>query len=238
MNHSPATATPHLLLVEDDPVSAAFLAGAAADFPARVRVAGSLAEADAACAAGAFDLLLFDANLPDGRGEDLLRSLRERGIATIALAHTADTDAQLHARLLAAGFADVLRKPIGVAELHAALRRHLPAGQRPCWDDAGALAALGQPAHVAALRDLFLQELPEQRRRIVEAAGRGDEAGLRGELHRLVASCGFVGAARLGDAVRRLRIAPLEGDALRALETAIDELLVGAEAPPTDTPVL
>src|SRR5690606_13962467 len=241
MNHSPATATPHLLLVEDDPVSAAFLAGAAADFPARVRVAGSLAEADAACAAcaaGAFDLLLLDANLPDGRGEDLLRSLRERDIATIALAHTADTDAQLHARLLAAGFADVLRKPIGVAELHAALRRHLPADQRPCWDDAGALAALGQPAHVVALRDLFLQELPEQRRRIVEAAGRGDEAALRAELHRLVASCGFVGAARLGGAALRLRVGPSEGGALRAPDKGIDELLVGAEGAPTDTPVL
>ena len=233
MNHSPATDAPHLLLVEDDPASAAFLAGAAADLPARVSVAGSLAEANAACATGAFDLLLLDANLPDGHGGDLLHSLRGRGIATVALAHTADTEARMHAQLLAAGFAEVLCKPIGMAELHAALRRHLPTGQRPCWDDADALAALGQQAHVAALRELFLQELPEQRRRIVEAAGQGDEAGLRAELHRLVASCGFVGAARLGDAVRVLRDAPLDCDALRALESAVDALQAGAEAPPT-----
>jgi len=144
MNHSPAPALPRLLLVEDDLVNAAFLAGASAALPAEVVQAGSLAEAEAACRDADFDLFLLDANLPDGRGEDLLRSLRGAGITSVALAHTADVDDALHTRLLAAGFVAVLRKPLSVATLHAALRRWLPAAEtpRPCWDDAAALAAL------------------------------------------------------------------------------------------------
>ena len=229
MNPSPAPppTAPRLLLVEDDPVNAAFLAGAAAALPADVVQAACLAEAEAACRAGAFDLFLFDANLPDGRGEDLLRALRGAGIATVALAHTADLTPDQHARLRAAGFAEVLHKPLPVAALHAALRRALPAhaGARPCWDDAAALAALGgQPAHVQALRAMFLAELPGQRLRIAEGITSGNLAMVRGELHRLVASCGFVGAARLGDAVRALQAAPLDPVALQAFTAAIDAL--------------
>ncbi|WP_028839432.1 Hpt domain-containing response regulator [Thermomonas fusca] len=230
MNHSPAPALPRLLLVEDDLVNAAFLAGASAALPAEVVQAGSLAEAEAACRGADFDLFLLDANLPDGRGEDLLRSLRGAGITSVALAHTADVDDALHTRLLAAGFVAVLRKPLSVATLHAALRRWLPAAEtpRPCWDDAAALAALGgQAAHVQALRGMFLDELPAQRGRIALAVADGDAATIRAELHKLVASCGFVGAARLGDAVQAMRAAPLEAEALRALDAAVAELLPG-----------
>ena len=239
MNRSPApsAAPPRLLLVEDDPVNAACLAGAAAALPAHVVQAACLAEAEAACRAGSFDLFLFDANLPDGRGEDLLRALREAGIGTVALAHTADLDPDQHARLRAAGFAEVLRKPLPVATLHAALRRALPTPipAPPCWDDAAALAALGgQPAHVQALRAMFLAELPGQRLRIAEGLTTGDLAVVRGELHRLVASCGFVGAARLGDAVRGLQADPLDPGALAALTTAIDALLAPGPAAPTE----
>ena len=226
MNHPPADLA-QLLLLEDDPTSAAFLEGVCAALPALPVTAASLAEAEQACLAQAFDLFLFDANLPDGRGEDLLRALRGTGIATVALAHTADLTPDQHARLRAAGFAEVLHKPLPVAALHAALRRALPANAaaRPCWDDAAALAALGgQPAHVQALRAMFLAELPGQRLRIAEGITSGNLAMVRGELHRLVASCGFVGAARLADAVRALQAAPLDPVALQAFTAAIDAL--------------
>lgn len=232
MNQSPAH-LPKLLLVEDDPTSATFLSAAAAALPSLPVTASSLAEAGQACRAQAFDLFLFDANLPDGRGEDLLRTLREGGVDTVALAHTADLDAHAHARLLAAGFAEVLGKPLGVGELHAALRRHLPQAALTPWDEAVALAALGgQPAHVQALRAMFLEELPGQRERIVHAAIHADIATLRGELHKLAASCGFVGAARLGNAVRALQAALNDRNALHALELAIAEVLAAKPAPP------
>ena len=233
MNHSPAD-IPRLLLVEDDPTSAAFLSAAAAALPALPVTAASLADAERVSLDQAFDLFLFDANLPDGRGEDLLRALRERGIDTVALAHTADLGADMHARLLAAGFAEVLRKPLGMGDFHAALRRHLPARLQPCWDDAAALAALGgRDAHVQALRNLFLTELPQQRDRIVHAATHADISALRAELHKLSASCGFVGAARLGAAVQALQAALTDRTALRALERAVAEILA---AKPTAKP--
>lgn len=218
---------PCLLLVEDDPVSAAFLRDAAAALPARVVGAGTLAEAMAEAAATRFDLWLVDANLPDGRGESLLQALRARGDATPALAHTAAADAPMRERLLAAGFADVLCKPIGVPDLHAALLRHLPGTPgAPAWDDAAARAALGgEQAHVDALRALFLQELPGQRERIKAAAGTGDHAAMREALHRLVASCGFVGAARLAEAVQALQASPGDADRLQRFDAAAGALL-------------
>lgn len=224
-------ARPRLLLVEDDPVSAAFLREAASSLPADVDVAGSVAEALACASAQHHDLYLFDANLPDGRGEILLRQLRELGLATPALAHTAAREEALRERLLAAGFAGVLRKPLGVAELHDALRYHLNVpppgcGKLPSWDDDAALLALGgQQAHVDALRGLFLKELPGQRQRIEAASLQGDEAAIRAELHRLVASCGFVGASRLAATVRELQAAPLDAAALQRFCFAMDDLI-------------
>ncbi|TCT24435.1 Hpt domain-containing response regulator [Thermomonas haemolytica] len=228
---TPAAPAPRLLLVEDDPASAAFMAAVASAQPAQVHLVANIADGESACALQAFDLLLVDANLPDGRGEHLLRLLRERGLVTAALAHTADPDPTLHARLREAGFAEVLLKPITAAALREALRRHLPGARPADWDDAAALAALGgEAAHVQALRTLFLAELPQQRQRIVHAATHADISSLRAELHRLVASCGFVGAAKLGSAVRALQESLLDAAALRAVEAAIDELLLAPAA--------
>lgn len=229
MNPGPATALPHVLLVEDDPVSAAFLRDAASALPAKVQVAGSLAEARRAIAATDFDLWLIDANLPDGRGESLLEETGN-GAITSALAHTAASDGVVREHLLTVGFLDVLCKPLGVAELHAALRRHLPLrvhrvadAALPDWNDAGALAALGEVAHVEALRQLFRQELPAQRMRIATAGS--DVAAMQADLHRLAASCGFVGADRLRDAVRSLIANPADPDAMLAFVTAADGLI-------------
>ena len=230
MNPSPSDSLPRLLLVEDDLVSAAFLHDAASALPAEVHVAGSLAEARRAIDAMHFDLWLVDAHLPDGHGETLLDATRG-GIRTPALAHTAASDTALRERLLAAGFLDVLCKPLGVGELHAALRCQLRTTARveeprPAWDDAAALRAMGgDPGHVAALRDLFLKELPGQHERLRAAAMTGDDAGMRAELHRLAASCGFVGAAGLAAAVRELQASPLRADALQRFDAAVDELL-------------
>ena len=218
-----------VLLVEDDPVSAAFLRDAATALPARVDVAGSMAEAMELAATCSHDLYLVDANLPDGRGETLLDHARA-GIRTPALAHTAADDVAARDRLLAAGFVEVLRKPLGVATLHAALRRHLPMPSHrvadtdlPDWNDAGALAALGDVAHVDALRALFRRELPGQRARISAAAG--DVAAMHADLHRLAASCGFVGADRLRDAVRHLMASPSDPAAMQAFVAAADAVI-------------
>ena len=242
MNVSPAMTPPDcilpgLLLVEDDPTSAAFLSDAAAQLPARIHIAKCIAEARAACRNQAFDLLLIDAHLPDGTGIALLRELRTAGVQVPALAHTAEAGSALHDQLLAAGFCEVLRKPMPVATLHAALRRQLGDRAAPSWNDGAALAVLGGRAdQVAALRRMFLAELPDQRRRIASAVQQLDAAAVRAELHRLDASCGFVGAARLACSVRDLRTEPLDLQRWQALDAAITDLLSApAPAPPTTT---
>jgi len=224
---------PNLLLVEDDAVSRAFLEAATAALPASVAVAADAASARRLANASAFDLWLIDANLPDATGAELLAQLRDAGFATPALAHTATRDPGVHAELRTAGFIAVVAKPIDAASWQAALRRALriePAGhvadaaisgylERPLWDDAAALVALnGNAGHVAALRQLFLDELPGMRTRIVDAETRRDT------LHRLRASCGFVGAARLADAVRVLQESQSEAALQRVLDTLQDML--------------
>ena len=226
--HAPH-ASPRLLLVEDDPASRMFLAGALEAMPAMVVAAGTAAEALRRVAdSPAFDLWLVDANLPDGTGAGLLRELRALDRATPALAHTASEGDALDA-LLAAGFAEVLVKPLPAAALQANVRRVLGlagtsrvaeppmrCGKLPVWDDDAATAALGgDPAHVAALRSLFLAELPRQRAVVLDGLDRGDTAAASAELHRLQAACGFTGAARLGAAVDALR-AGMESSEARA----------------------
>ncbi len=214
------SSAPRLLVVEDDPASRAFFHAALEALPAAVTCAATQAEALAAAPAepGFYQLCLIDANLPDGSGAQLLAELRRRHGTVAALAHTADNDATTRATLFAAGFAEVLVKPLAATDLQAAVRRHLgapaaaipvtpadapipaaiPGFDAPLWDDAAALRALGGKVEAMhGLRLLFLRDLPEQLRQIAEAARTGDHATLRQQLHRLKASCGFVGTPRL-----------------------------------------
>lgn len=232
---------PRILLVEDDPTTAAFMAAAIESLPAEVDIAGSHVAALAKAAEVGHALWLVDAHLPDGDGAGLLAGLRALGLATRAIAHTAAHDPWLHSELRAAGFAAVLVKPLSASALCAALSDALGAwrpprvaegdagdveGPAPHWDDAGALRALnGERAHVDALRILFLDELPAARDLVSASARDGDDQRMRDALHRLRASCGFVGAARLADAVAALQGAPASAAALQAFEDAAQDLL-------------
>ena len=230
---------PRLLLVEDDAISRRFLQATLEALPADVDIAESLASA--------LDietnhvLWLLDANLPDGSGIDLLQALRLRSPSVPALAHTADDSPALHAQLITAGFAEVLVKPLGAAQLQDAVRRALgsatdirfrvnePAAATsilPVWDERTALAALnGNVEHVATLRKLFLDELMQQQDRIVLALQRGDETAARHELHQLKASSGFVGAMRLNAAAAQLEKALANAESVELFTAAVGDTL-------------
>lgn len=229
-------ALPRILLVEDDPTSSAFLATAVEALPAVVDVAASLAEARLLARRAHHDLLLVDAHLPDGSGIDLLRELRASR-AVVALAHTAATTRAQLDPLLDAGFAEVLVKPVSTAQLQHAVRRALDraspgrafrapgCGKLPVWDEDGALSAVnGHQAHARQLRALFLSGLPAQCDEVEAAFATSDADALRGGLHRLQGSCGFVAALRLGAAVRALHDAPSPA-ALRDFIEAIADTL-------------
>lgn len=229
---------PRILLVEDDAVSRAFLTEAAESLPAHVEAVDSCAAACASVQRSVCDLWLIDANLPDGSGAALLAQLRRSSVDTPALAHTASRDPADHDALLAAGFSEVLVKPLPMVAFQTAICRALGfdlavsegeprlCAKLPQWDDAAALSALkGEQTHVVALRGLFLDELGNQCRALEEALARGDAPAAGRVLHMLRASCGFVGAARLGEAARVLEADPRSEFSLDRFRDAADELL-------------
>ena len=126
---------PRILLVEDDPVSSAFLQDALRGLPAEVHAAPTAAEALQVALGMPPALCLIDAHLPDASGTELLQQLRRSGIDAAALAHTAEPSPALHSRLMEAGFAAVLTKPISIAQLHDAVRAAL-AGRHGAVDPA------------------------------------------------------------------------------------------------------
>lgn len=227
---------PRLLLVEDDLISRGFFQAALESLPAQVDAADSVASALSRSRAQRHDLWLIDVNLPDGTGTELLDALHQLHPETPALAHTADGGAALQRRLQAAGFLEMLVKPLSAERLLQAVRRGLSRGryshalvgvqEATDWDETVALAALnGQQTHLNALRELFLAELPGTRDAVDSALKIADAHALRSHLHRLQASCGFVGASRLAGAVRTLRGDPQSPMAVTQFHEAVAALL-------------
>lgn len=242
---------PRVLLVEDDPVSRAFLTAAVEGVPAEVDSADNLAAASALAQAHDYALWLFDAHLADGCGARLLQSLRPHFPHTPALAHTATADSQVHDMLRCAGFLEVLVKPLPATAVQQAVRRALAIGDdkgagdaanvapvnRLTWDDDGAARALnGNRVHIATLRGLFVDDLPRVVQHVAAATRGRDLDGARASLHRLRASCGFVGAARLGEAAQALYQRTDSPALLARFEQAAAETLADVAAADPDQP--
>ena len=212
---------PRLLVVEDDPVSAGFFREALSTMPAEVDVAADIAQAMRQVQVCRYDALLIDAHLPDGDGAQCLDSLRSHADCS-ALAVTAGASEQEQQALMAAGFIEVLLKPLSISALQSSVRTVLGdhsrdsaplCGKLPVWDEARALAAIGgNRTALHALRGLFLDELPSMCQQLRAAQAHGDEQRLRALLHKLTASCGFVGAARLSGIVEELKRTPLDAE--------------------------
>lgn len=238
---------PRILLVEDDPTSSAFLSAVLRDLPAVVDCADTATTARALAAAERYDLWLLDVQLPDGSGTELLAQLRASDPDVPALAHTASTEAALHASLIEAGFAQVLVKPLPAGALQWAVRQALrlpmgasnsdrdtPSPEWALWDDEAAGRAMNfNREHLDALRNLFLGELPQARTKILAGVHAGDPGVVSAALHRLQASCGFVGAARLRAAVIDLHQAPLDPALVLAFDQAA--LATAASADPSQS---
>ena len=156
------------------------------------------------------------------------------------MAHTAASDAASTEALIAAGFQQVLVKPLPASTLQRSVRLILglvdapesmtwAEAPLPDWDDEGATRALnGNREHIDALRRLFISELPAVTDRVRNAFRNEDFQGLQGELHRLRASCGFVGAARLHRAVQALGEDERSHDRLQDFTLAAQALTVSA----------
>ena len=194
---------PRVLIVDDDPISLRFLEAAA--MQSGCVVATAVDGVATLAAHGDFDLLLIDRRLPDIDGVELLRALRERGIAAPAIATSAEIDVATANELYAAGFADVLEKPVSVRRVIEIVAQYLPKTTPILLDDIAALDSIGGDAHALhALRGLLAQELEELERDLTHGDLAASPARLDERLHRLRASCGFCGAPILAAAAARL----------------------------------
>ncbi len=242
---------PRLLVVDDNALTLYFFRDALAAFGVECETAASATEAVARAAVSAFDLMLIDAHLPDMHGAQLLQRIRSgdgasRDVTALATTAALGTEAQL----LAAGFTDVLTKPIGLAALHARLSPYLrvaPDDEAGAYLDARrARHALGDASLVAPLRELLSRELESVPDEFALLAARGDLVGMRERLHRLAASAGLCGAVVLGRVIDELHATLVAGptcdaaaltglfDACARTRAAIDRLN-GARCPTPTT---
>ncbi len=205
-----------LLVADDNPITLDFLASALGQLGWQATAVADGAAAVNLAASERFDVLLLDARMPILDGAAALQKIRAepgKSTHTPALATTASTDRDTRVSLLAAGFVDVLPKPIGIADLGDALRQYdrIDADDANVFffDEARALGVVGgDPVVVKALRRLLLAELdrlPGELAMISHQLNANHQLDER--LHKLAASAGFCGAVELENAVRDMQAA-------------------------------
>jgi DNA-binding response OmpR family regulator len=116
--------SPHqVLLVEDDPMIARTLSMSLRYQGFELSVATTLQQANDLLGSRPFDLLMLDVGLPDGSGIALCRRVRERDAALPILMLTARTEEATAVASIDGGADDYVRKPCGLLELTARMKR-------------------------------------------------------------------------------------------------------------------
>src|SRR5205807_900605 len=138
---APTTTPLHILVAEDNELSAQVLEQSLVRQGHRVRLASSGREVLALAEQGGFDLLLLDVHMPELDGFQVVQAVRQRELTTGGhlpiIALTARSRKEDRERCLTAGMDDFQTKPIRPADLLAAIDRVLrahPARQSPRGD--------------------------------------------------------------------------------------------------------
>lgn len=118
--------TARILIVEDSPLIVDAFRVLFTDAGYDVDAAATIAEAVRLGESAPADVMLLDLSLPDGDGLEIMHRLRARGsLPKVTLAMTGHSDAKSRRNCLDAGCADVLLKPVPIAELLRQIERHL-----------------------------------------------------------------------------------------------------------------
>lgn len=112
----------HILIVEDDPKTAALLASTLRQEAFEVSHVADGESGLQSGLTGTFDALLVDIMLPQRDGLSLVRALREQGRATPVIMLSARGEVEQRVEGLNAGADDYLPKPFAMSELLARLR--------------------------------------------------------------------------------------------------------------------
>ena len=226
--------SPRILLIEDNAISREFLHEALIPLGFSIDVAETLATALAFARQYQHGIFLCDVHLPDGGPNEIFSALKQLQKSTITIAITADTSPTASQTLSDVGYQEVWGKPIPMATLQNNVARLLGAARviddtpRPVdmWDETAALRAVGgNQTTLNALREMFTSELPLQRKTIAQAFHDHNAASLKAECHKLLAACGFVGAAGLGHAVKQLSDSPNDSEKLNTFMQDVEACL-------------
>lgn len=117
-----------ILLVDDEPAIQFGFTKYLSKAGYSVSAVSSIAEAHETFLSNRFDAALIDLNLPDGKGIDLIRELREAypGIAIVMISGEGDIPLAVEAMRLGAD--NFLTKPVNMAELEVFLQKSLELG--------------------------------------------------------------------------------------------------------------
>lgn len=227
----------HVLLAEDSPVNQRVATALLEKWGHRVTIASNGRQAIAAAAAGHFDLILMDVQMPEMDGLEATASIRQRElidgghmpiVALTAHAMKGDRD-----RCLAAGMDAYVTKPIRSKELQRVIdevtshsadaKSSLPITTKSTaedetnshcchnWDQA--LAALqGDRKLLGELIEIFREECPKLRDEIVAALTARDTKRLQRAAHTLKGSLGHLAAAEAHHLAEQIEIHAKQGD--------------------------
>ncbi|KIC20710.1 hybrid sensor histidine kinase/response regulator [Leisingera sp. ANG-Vp] len=199
-----------LLIAEDNDINRELLATMLRQEGHQVTAVPGGREAVQAAGEGVFDLILMDISMPQVDGIEALRRIRAQKLAdgTDIVALTAHAAAEDHARILEAGFAEVLTKPANKAGLADVIARRAGGGgkalPRAESDIQQFFDALGQEK-----ARVFLQAFCKEVKQLQEELG--DCAALeedhRKEAHRLAGSAAVLGLPDLRAAMLAIETA-------------------------------
>jgi two-component system, sensor histidine kinase len=211
---------PLVLLVEDNAVNREVAVGMLENLGYRTEAAANGMLAMEALAEGSYAAVLMDCQMPVMDGLSATNEIRRREakfsvprVPIIAL--TANALEGNRERCLAAGMDDFLTKPFTQQQLAQLLARWLPAREQAPRQAARAapnepasssiidvgvlrdIAALGRPALLGSLIELYLQHSPGLILAIESAARKAQPAALAEAIHTLKSSTANLGGARL-----------------------------------------
>ncbi len=210
-----------ILVVEDSVFALRVTRGLLEAQGHRVASAVSGAEALAALAAGEFDAVLLDLELPDMDGIAVVEALRAKGGATPPLIVVTGHDAAgVRARCLAAGIREILSKPYRAEELAAAIARALGSE----IDLSAALkAARGSREILARMLGALVDEAPRLLAALRVALADGDARGAHRAAHTLLGSLRSLEAPRARELCAAVQKDAQRGD-LAAATARLPEL--------------
>lgn len=225
-----------VLVLDDVAINQEVLAEALLSRCPELQVArvNSVREARLQLQAWEFNLIFLDLYLPDGRGDALLTELRAnadwRANAAVAIAVTADNDAECRRHLLAKGFAEVLLKPWRLSSVEQIADRYLGSiNDTGLFDPTQSLRSVGgHAALLPKLRALFYAELRHSAPELERSLLAGDVDRAEHFRHRLAGAAAFAGALGLSQALEQLRISP-EPSARAAVSQVTQALLAQAD---------